>query len=126
MRVRALSLSKEKLEVTVRAHRVTEQQALHVRAAESLQEAEDALADWQQQWDEYTDRVNEARQQRNIEQTRSEQIESRIQSFTDRRQKLDEARSGASAEELQAELDELTAKVRLAETEMEDAGETDN
>ena len=79
-------------------------------SAESLQRAEDALADWQQRWDEYTDRVNEARQQRNIEQTRSEEIESRIQSFTDRRRKLDEARSGASAEELQAELDELAAR----------------
>ena len=79
-------------------------------SAESLQQAEDALADWQQQWDEYTDRVNEARQQRNIEQTRSEEIESRIQSFAERRQKLDEARSGASAEDLQAELDELAAK----------------
>jgi chromosome segregation protein len=79
-------------------------------SAESLQRAEDALADWQQRWDEYTDRVNEARQQRNIEQTRSGEIESRIQSFTDRRRKLDEARSGASAEELQAELDELAAR----------------
>ena len=79
-------------------------------SAQSLQEAEDALADWQQQWDEYTDRVNEARQQRNIEQTRSGEIESRIQSFAERRQKLDEARSGASAEQLQAELDELAAR----------------
>jgi chromosome segregation protein len=79
-------------------------------SAESLQQAEEALAEWQEQWDEYTDRVNEARQQSNIEQTRSEQIESRLQSFTERRQKLDEARSGASAEELQAELDELTAR----------------
>ena len=79
-------------------------------SAESLQQAEEALAEWQEQWDEYTDRVNAARQQSNIEQTRSEQIESRLQSFTERRQKLDEARSGASAEELQAELDELTAR----------------
>ncbi len=79
-------------------------------SADSLQQAEDALADWQQQWDHYTDRVNEARQQRNIEQTRSEEIESRIQSFSDRRQKLDEARSGASAEDLQSELEELGAQ----------------
>ena len=79
-------------------------------SAESLQQAEEALADWQQQWDDYTDRVNEARQQRNIEQTRSEEIESRIQSFAERRQKLDQARSGASAEDLQAEFDELTAR----------------
>ncbi len=78
-------------------------------SAESLHRAEEALAEWQEQWDEFTHRVNEARQQSNIEQTRSEEIESRIQSFSERRQKLDEARSGASAEDLQAELDELTA-----------------
>jgi chromosome segregation protein len=79
-------------------------------SAESLHQAEEALAEWQQQWDDYTARVNEARQQSSIEQTRSEEIESRIQSFSDRRQKLDEARSVASSEDLQAELDELTAQ----------------
>ncbi len=79
-------------------------------SAESLHSAEEALAEWQEQWDDYTQRVNEARQQSNIEQTRSEEIESRIQSFSERRQKLDEARSGASAEDLQAELDELAAQ----------------
>jgi chromosome segregation protein len=79
-------------------------------SAESLHKGEEALAEWQEQWDEYTARVNEARQQSNIEQTRSEEIESRIQSFSERRQKLDEARSGASAEDLRAEFDELTAQ----------------
>ncbi len=79
-------------------------------STDSLHRAEEALAEWQEQWDDYTNRVNEARQQSNIEQTRAEQIESRLQSFVERRQKLEEARSGASAEDLQAELDELTAQ----------------
>jgi chromosome segregation protein len=79
-------------------------------SAESLLHAEEALAEWQQQWDDYTARFNEAQQQRNVEHTRSEQIESRIQSFTERRQKLDETKSGDSAEELQASFDELTAQ----------------
>ena len=79
-------------------------------SADSLLQAEEALAEWQQQWDDHTAQFNEAQQQRNVEQTRSEQIESRIQSFYERRQKLDEAKSGASAEELKANLDELTAQ----------------
>jgi chromosome segregation protein len=79
-------------------------------SANSLLQAEEALAEWQQHWDDYTTRFNEAQQQRNVEQTRSEQIESRIQSFTERRQKLDEATSVASSEELQANLDDLTAQ----------------
>jgi chromosome segregation protein len=79
-------------------------------SAESLGQAEEALAEWQQQWDDYTARSNEAMQLRNVEQTRSEQIESRIQSFSERRKKLDEAKSGASAEELKDDLDELSSQ----------------
>ena len=73
----------------------------------SLRRAEEALAEWQQQWDEHAARYNEAMQQQSIEQTRAEQIESRLQSFADRHKKLEEARSSASPEELQARHDEL-------------------
>ena len=79
-------------------------------SAESLQRAEEALAEWQEQSDDCTARFNEAQQQCNVEQTRSEQIESRIQSFSERRMKLDEAKSGASADELKSDFDELTAQ----------------
>ena len=77
-------------------------------SGESLLQAESALADWQQGWDEYSGKFNESQQMRNVEQTRSEQIESRILSFTERRKKLDEATSGASIEELKVAFDELT------------------
>jgi chromosome segregation protein len=88
------------------------EQARHseTSSAQSLQRAEEALADWQEQWDQYTTRFNEAQQLRNVEQTRSEEIESRIQSFSDRRRKLDEAKSGASADELKINFDELTER----------------
>ena len=76
----------------------------------SLQRAEEALAEWQQQWDDCSARFNEAQQSRNVEQTRAEQIESRIQSFSERRQKLDEAQSEASSDELQSDFDNLTKK----------------
>ena len=76
----------------------------------SLREAEDALADWQEQWDEYTARINEARQQHNVERTRSEQIESRIKSFSDRHKKLAAASSDTDAGKLQSTFDELTEK----------------
>ena len=74
----------------------------------SLQQAEDALAEWQNQWDDCSSRFNEARQSRNVEQTRAEQIESRIQGLSERRQKLDEAQSEVSSDELQANFDDLT------------------
>jgi chromosome segregation protein len=73
----------------------------------SLQRAEEALAEWQRQWDEHSLKHNEAMQQQNIEHTRAEQIESRLISFSERRRKLDDAQLEASPEELQAKLDEL-------------------
>ncbi len=79
-----------------------------VTSTESLQQAEDALFEWQQQWDEYTAKFNEAQQLRNIEQTRSEQIESRIHSFTERRKKLDDAKSDASIDNLESSFADLT------------------
>jgi chromosome segregation protein len=79
-------------------------------SADSLQRAEQALAEWQEKWDEYTSRANEARQALNIEKTRSEAIESRILSFTERRKKLDEASSDTSADELRASVEELAAQ----------------
>jgi chromosome segregation protein len=78
-------------------------------SSESLREADSALGDWQQHWNDYTARFNEAQQMLNVEQTRSEQIESRIQSFSERRKKLDQAKSDASVEDLKASFDELTA-----------------
>jgi len=68
----------------------------------SLQRAEEALADWQQQWDEHSLKHNEAMQQQNTEGARAEQIESRLLSFSERRKKIDESQVDASPEELQA------------------------
>ena len=79
-------------------------------SAASLQNAEDALAAWQQEWDKYTFDFNEAQQRRNIERTRAEQIESRIVSFSERRRKLDDAQSDASVEELKSALEGLSAR----------------
>ncbi|MGI9219794.1 MAG: chromosome segregation protein SMC, partial [Woeseiaceae bacterium] len=78
-------------------------------SAESFRDAEAALADWQERWDNYSAKFNEAEQLRNVEQTRSEQIESRILSFSERRKKLDESTTGESIEELKSSFDELTA-----------------
>ena len=74
----------------------------------SLQQAENALSEWQRQWDTHSLKHNEAMQQQNIEHTRAEQIESRLQSFSERRRKLDDAQSTASPEDLKARHNELT------------------
>jgi len=78
-------------------------------SSESLQKAEDALADWQQQWDSHSLRYSAAMQQQNVEDTRAEQIQSRLQSFFERQKKLEDAQTIASPEELQSSHDELAA-----------------
>ena len=74
----------------------------------SLQRAEAALAEWQSHWDSHSLKHNEAMQQQNIEHTRAEQIESRLQSFSERRRKIDVAQSTASPDDLKAKHDEFT------------------
>jgi chromosome segregation protein len=76
----------------------------------SLETAESALAGWRVEWDEYSRKHNEARQEVSVEQTRSEQIESRLESFAERRRKLDEAQASTDREQLKRRFDELTAE----------------
>jgi chromosome segregation protein len=79
-------------------------------SAASLERAEEALTEWQKQWDELTLKRNEALQAHSIEHTRSEQLESRIQSFTDRRRKIDESQADTSPEELQQQHERLAVE----------------
>ena len=79
-------------------------------SAASLEKAEAALAEWQQQWEECSDKINAAQRQQSVESTRSEQLDSRLQGFQERRRKLDEAKSGESQAELKKRFDELTAE----------------
>jgi chromosome segregation protein len=76
-------------------------------SSDSLQAAEKALADWQQQWDEHLLKYNAASQQQNVENTRTEQIQSRLQSYFERRKKLEDAQIVARPEDLQGKYNEL-------------------
>ena len=79
------------------------------RSLESLQQAEQALADWQQKWDESTVAWNEALQTRNVEETRAEQIQSRIGSLTERQKKLDESKQTAKPQDFKNKFEKLAA-----------------
>ena len=79
-------------------------------SAESLAKAEHALAEWQHEWDQHSLRHSEANRQQQVESTRTEQIESRLQSFSDRRRKLEEAQGADGQEDLQATHDELAGQ----------------
>lgn len=80
------------------------------RSQESLDRAEKALSEWQRQWDDYTLKSNEAQQTRNVEQTRSEQLESRLKSLADRRRKLDETEHTAPIGDLKSRFEKLSSQ----------------
>ena len=77
---------------------------------ESLARAEEALAEWQSQWDECVSEINDAKRRQTVEQTRAEQIEARIRGVSDRRRKLDAEQSGADIESLEAAFEEMCDK----------------
>ena len=66
----------------------------------SLAQAEAALADWQQRWDAFGNRVNQAQQTRNVEETRAEQLQSRIDGLAERHRKLAESRESTDPQSL--------------------------
>jgi chromosome segregation protein len=74
---------------------------------ESLLSVEKSLAEWQSQWDDCSVRFNDAQQQQRVEQTRAEQIESRLRNIAERLKKLDDAQSSASTEELKTDYQQL-------------------
>ena len=86
-------------------------------SAESLQRADEALAEWQRQWDAHSQQHSEGLQAQSVESTRSEQLESRLFSFSERRKKIAEAQNDASPEELKnkhVELSEQELRKRQA------------
>ena len=88
----------------------------------SLQKAQQALAEWQARWDEFTASENQAQQVRNVEETRTEQLQSRLESLAERRKKLDESQQSADPDELKAAFEKISAseqKKREAREEFE-------
>jgi chromosome segregation protein len=100
--IEQLELSLNELVPGLERARESEQQSIA-----SLERADKALADWQERWDAWSLKANEAQQVRNVEQTRTEQLESRLKSLSERRKKLDESQLSASPDELKAKFGKL-------------------
>ena len=74
---------------------------------QSLEQAERAIAEWQVRWDEYSNRSNDALRTRNVEETRTEQLQSRLTSLSARRLKLEESQQAADPKELKKQHEAL-------------------
>ena len=76
----------------------------------SLLAAETALSEWQEKWQAFTEEANGLEQTRNVEQTRVDQLESRLKSLGDRRKKLEDSDEVSEPEKLKTSLERLTAE----------------
>lgn len=82
-----------------------------LRSQQSLQKAESALADWQAAWDVLMGEWNDVMQKRRVEESRTEQITSQLQSLGERRKKLEETKqAAANPEQLKEEFESLSAR----------------
>ncbi|HZW60368.1 MAG TPA: chromosome segregation protein SMC, partial [Woeseiaceae bacterium] len=80
------------------------------RSRQSLERAEQALSEWQSRWDAFAAKSSDAQQVRNVEQTRIEQLESRLSGFRDRSRKLRQAEESANPADLQARFEQLAVQ----------------
>ena len=87
-----------------------EARAREGRSRSSLEVAEQAVADWQQRWDDYQLQSSEARETRNVEETRTEQLKSRLDSLEERRRKLEESQQSSDPQALKASWEKLAAE----------------
>lgn len=92
-----------------------------IRAAEddsgdSLQEAEEAMQTWQQDWDTFNQTAAEPRQKAEVQQSRIQHLDQIQQRLITRIDKLEEEKSGLSAGPAEEEVGELTEQ--LAELDL--------
>lgn len=96
-------------------------------SAELLQEAEDAMQNWQQDWDSFNQTAAEPRQRAEVQQSRIQHLEQAQSRLLDRIKKLNEEKNNLSAGSVEEEIGELTeelAELDLAADEKRDRVES--
>lgn len=100
-----------------------EHEALSARADESaiqLQEAEDAMARWQQDWEAFSARSSDARREAELSQNRIRNLEQSIEQLVGRQRRLDDELELLDQQVDRAELEGLTEQeTRLREQQAE-------
>jgi chromosome segregation protein len=91
-------------------------QAVETASAQALLQAEEAMHDWQHQWDEFNQHAAEPRQQAEVQQSRIQHLEQVLQRLQERTRQLDEEKQGLAAGPADAEAEVLAEQ--LAEIEL--------
>ena len=103
-----------------------EQEALTIRSEESggkLQQAEDAMGDWQHKWEDFSARSSDARRQAELAQSRIRSLEDAIEQLLNRQRKLQDEQEVLEGQMDRAELEELLEQQGTLELQREEAAE---
>lgn len=96
-------------------------QATEEDSAAQLLAAEDLMEDWQSAWETFNQQAAAPRQQSEVEQSRIAHLEQSIERFGDRIRRLEDERSGLSADGLDDELAMLNEELAALELNREAA-----
>jgi len=102
-------------------------QALEESSAEALQHAEEAMHDWQHQWDEFNQHAAEPRQQAEVQQSRIQHVEQVLQRVQQRTRQLEEEKQGLQPGPADSDVEALgeqLAEIELTMVEYEARSET--
>lgn len=93
--------------------------ALEVESAEALQVAEEAMALWQQEWDEFNQRAADPRQQAEVQQSRLQHLERVLTRLEERIQRLESEKSelGLADGDEPKDVEIMTLRESVAEQE---------
>ncbi|MFO7551408.1 MAG: chromosome segregation protein SMC [Haliea sp.] len=92
--------------------------AVEEESAGALQQAEDAMLHWQQQWDEFNQHAAAPRQQAEVQQSRIQHLEQAQQRLQRRIVQLEEERAGLVQEDDEPGLEVLAEEIALLEEQM--------
>ena len=93
-------------------------QALEEASTAALEEAEEAMHDWQHQWDEFNQHAAEPRQQAEVQQSRIQHLEQVLTRLQERSKKLEEERQGLDAGPADMEIQALSEEMAQVEETM--------
>ncbi len=95
-----------------------EARVVEVESSKQLEDAENALKQWQQDWDEFNQRAEEPRQVAEVEQSRIQQLENVVDRGLERKKKLEDERQTLLERPEDENLSAASGDVSLLEEEI--------
>ncbi len=95
-------------------------QSSEEETATALQAAEEAMQEWQHQWDDFNQQALEPRQKAEVQQSRIQHLEQALQRIQQRIEKLEEEKSGLSAGPVEDEIELLNEQLAEADLQLEE------